>query len=54
GLGLSFNMSFDDFMSEIPDAATMDRQVREFQALTEAGLNIEEGEVVATRDGVDQ
>ncbi|GAB2270744.1 hypothetical protein Dimus_005614, partial [Dionaea muscipula] len=30
GLSLSFNMSFDDFMSEIPDAATMAQRVQEF------------------------
>ncbi|GAB2271448.1 hypothetical protein Dimus_006285, partial [Dionaea muscipula] len=47
GLGLSFNMSFHNFMFEIPDVATVDRQVQEFQALTEAGLGMEEGELAA-------
>ncbi|GAB2266828.1 hypothetical protein Dimus_001816, partial [Dionaea muscipula] len=47
GLGLSFNMSFDNFMFEIPDVATVDLQVQEFQASTEAGLGMEEGESAA-------
>ncbi|GAB2272993.1 hypothetical protein Dimus_007806, partial [Dionaea muscipula] len=43
-------MSFEQFMSEIPDAATVARQARDFQALTDTGLGTEEGVFVTEGD----
>ncbi|GAB2295444.1 hypothetical protein Dimus_029611, partial [Dionaea muscipula] len=42
GLGLGFEMNFDDFMYENPDAATVAQRAQELQALTDTGLGIEE------------